>query len=48
MNILNQLAPHTHAIVSLVAGIIILIRPQVLAIVVAVYLILEGVLGLVR
>ena len=46
MNIIPIFNSHAHAILALIAGIIILIRPQVLALVVAIYLIVEGVLGL--
>lgn len=43
MNLHFALAP----IIALLAGILILIRPQLLAYIVAVYLIVIGVLGLV-
>jgi hypothetical protein len=43
MNLHLALAP----IIALLAGILILIRPQLLAYIVAVYLIVIGVLGLV-
>jgi hypothetical protein len=36
------------AIVALIAGIVILIRPELLSIIVAVYLIVIGILGLIH
>lgn len=43
MNLQLTLAP----IIALVAGILILVRPKLLAYIVAIYLIIIGVLGLV-
>ena len=37
-----------HALIALVAGILILIRPKLLSYIVAIYLIASGVLGLIR
>ena len=37
-----------HALLSLVAGILILIRPALLNYIIAIYLILIGVLGMVK
>ena len=39
---------NAHAIISLIAGILILIRPALLNYIVAFYLIIIGVLGLIR
>ena len=39
---------NTHALLSLVAGILILIRPALLNYIIAIYLILIGVLGMIR
>lgn len=41
-----MLVPHHHAIISLIAGILILIVPKLLNYIVAVYLIVIGLLGL--
>ena len=41
-------APHQHAIISLIAGILILIVPKLLNYIVAIYLIIIGLLGLFR
>jgi len=41
-------APIHHAVISLIAGILILIMPRLLNYIVAVYLIVVGVLGLIR
>jgi len=41
-------APSHHAVISLIAGILILIMPKLLNYIVAVYLIVIGVLGLIR
>ncbi|HVN22568.1 MAG TPA: DUF3096 domain-containing protein [Syntrophorhabdales bacterium] len=41
-------APMHHAIISLMAGILILIIPRLLNYIVAIYLIIIGLLGLVR
>jgi hypothetical protein len=38
--------PHLQPIVSLAAGVLILVRPQLLNFVVAIYLILSGIIGL--
>jgi hypothetical protein len=40
--------PHNYAIISLIAGILILIVPKLLNYIVAVYLIIVGLLGLFR
>ena len=37
-----------HALLSLVAGILILIRPALLNYIIAIYLILIGILGLIK
>lgn len=37
---------HVHAIVALIAGILILIRPQLLSFIVAIYLIIVGITGI--
>jgi hypothetical protein len=42
------LAPNHHAIISLIAGILILIVPRLLNYIVAIYLIVIGLLGLFR
>ncbi|MCK9619246.1 MAG: DUF3096 domain-containing protein [Methylobacter sp.] len=39
---------NTQAILSLIAGILILIRPALLNYIIAIYLIIVGVMGLVR
>jgi hypothetical protein len=39
---------NTQAILSLIAGILILVRPALLNYIIAIYLIIVGVLGLVR
>ena len=39
---------NAHALLSLIAGILILVRPALLNYIIAVYLIIIGVLGLVR
>ena len=41
-------APSHHAVISLIAGILILIMPKLLNYIVAVYLIVIGVLGLIH
>jgi len=41
-------APTHHAIISLIAGVLILIMPRLLNYIVAIYLIITGLLGLVR
>jgi hypothetical protein len=41
-----MLSPMIQPIVALVAGILILVRPQLLNLIVAIYLIVIGVLGL--
>jgi len=40
--------PIRHAVVSLIAGILILIMPRLLNYIVAIYLIVIGILGLLR
>jgi len=42
---LNLGVPHLQPIVSLAAGVLILVRPQLLNYVLAIYLILSGVIG---
>jgi len=42
------IAPSHHAIISLIAGILILIMPKLLNYIVAIYLIVIGLLGLLR
>jgi hypothetical protein len=42
------IAPTHHAIISLIAGILILIMPRLLNYIVAIYLILTGLLAFVR
>ncbi len=42
------IAPAHHAIISLIAGILILIMPRLLNYIVAIYLILTGLLAFVR
>ncbi|MTV31166.1 DUF3096 domain-containing protein [Rhodoblastus acidophilus] len=42
---MNIGVPHLQPIVSLVAGVLILIRPKLLNYVVAIYLILSGLIG---
>ncbi|MGD0660728.1 MAG: DUF3096 domain-containing protein [Syntrophorhabdales bacterium] len=42
------LAPTQHAVISLIAGILILIVPKLLNYIVAIYLIIIGLLGLFR
>jgi hypothetical protein len=42
------IAPTHHAIISLIAGILILIMPRLLNYIVAIYLIITGLLALVR
>jgi len=42
------IAPTHHAIISLIAGILILIVPRLLNYIVAIYLIITGLLALVR
>ena len=42
------LVPTHHAIISLIAGILILIVPRLLNYIVAIYLIITGLLALVR
>jgi hypothetical protein len=42
------MSPMIQPIVALVAGILILVRPQLLNFIVAVYLIVIGILGLLR
>ncbi len=37
-----------HPILSLIAGILILVRPRLLNYIVAIYLILTGIMGLIR
>lgn len=39
---------NTQAILSLIAGILILIRPALLNYIIAIYLVIVGVIGLVR
>lgn len=39
---------NAHSLLSLIAGILILVRPTLLNYIVAIYLIIIGVLGLVR
>lgn len=40
--------PSAHAILALIAGVLILIRPKFLNFIVAVYLIIVGITGMVR
>jgi hypothetical protein len=42
------IAPTHHAIISLIAGILILVMPKLLNYIVAIYLIITGLLALVR
>ena len=42
------IAPTHHAIISLIAGILILIMPRLLNYIVAIYLIIIGLLGVFR
>ena len=44
----SMTSPMIQPIVALVAGILILVRPQLLNFIVAIYLIVIGILGLVR
>ena len=44
----NLMYVNTQALLSLIAGILILIRPALLNYIIAIYLIIVGVLGLVR
>jgi hypothetical protein len=39
---------NAHAMISLIAGILILVRPALLNYIIAIYLIIIGVLGMVR
>lgn len=39
---------NAHALLSLIAGILILVRPALLNYIIAIYLIIVGILGLVR
>ena len=41
-------APTHHAIISLIAGILILVMPRLLNYIVAIYLIVTGLLALIR
>jgi hypothetical protein len=43
---LNLGIPHLQPIVSLAAGVLILVRPKLLNFIVAIYLILSGIIGL--
>ena len=42
------IAPTHHAIISLIAGVLILIMPRLLNYIVAIYLIITGLLGVFR
>jgi hypothetical protein len=42
------IAPTHHAVISLIAGILILIMPRLLNYIVAIYLIITGLLGVLR
>ena len=42
------IAPTHHAIISLIAGLLILIMPRLLNYIVAIYLIITGLLGVFR
>jgi hypothetical protein len=44
---MNNLIPHLGPVASLIAGILILLMPRLLNYIVAIYLILIGVLGLI-
>ena len=43
-----EFTPSTHAVLALIAGVLILIRPKFLNFIVAVYLIIVGVTGLIQ
>lgn len=47
-NIIMKLDKKTSAIVSLIFGILILVKPDILAILVALYLIINGIVELLR